>query len=168
MKRITLFIAAAALLAACQQAPKQYFEASPEIDMAKKATAAYVAADWETMRSLFADTAKIADNVWNPADFVTVDQWIERFKTDRANNFPEVSIGDDAVYNMVVTDKGEKYVLCWLNWSGKTKDGKAATAPVHLFFQVAGGKFAWHGAIFNALPGYLAMQPAPAAAPAQP
>jgi hypothetical protein len=155
-------------LAACQQAPKQYFEASPEIDMAKKATQAYVSADWETLRSLFADTAKIAGNVWEPEKFISVDQWIEGFKADRLN-FPEVSIGDDAVYNMIVSDEGHTYVLCWLNWTGKSKDGKEVSTPIHLFFQVDGGKFAWHGAIFNELPGYLALQPAvPATEPAQP
>ncbi len=170
MKKFAYFVIALLLLAACQQAPRQYFESGPEIDMAKKAVQCYASADWETLRSLFADTAKIAANVWNPADFIGLDPWIEGFKADRANSFPEVSIGDDAVYSMVITDDGEKYVLCWLNWTGKTKDGKEVSTPIHLFFQVSGGKFAWHGAIFNALPGYLANPPAPAAeaAPAQP
>jgi hypothetical protein len=158
MKKLSLFCAGLSLLVACQQAPQQYFESGPEIDMAKKSVQAYLDADWETMRSLFADTAKIAGNAWNPEDFVNVDQWIEGFKTERLD-FPEVSIGDDAIYNMIVTNDGDKYVLAWLNWTGKSKDRKEVSSPVHLFFQCKGGKFAFHGGIFNALPGYLALQP---------
>jgi hypothetical protein len=165
MKKL-IFPLAVFLLMACQQPAKQYFESSPEIDMVKKGNEAYVNRDWAALRAIYADTAKVANNAWMPDKFQTPDQFIESMKME-AESLTDIKISDDAIYNMIVTDKGEKYVLNWFNWSAKTKDGKEVMTPVHLVFQIAGGKVAFMAAIYDNLPVYLALQPAapPAAAP---
>ena len=158
MKKFILLSAAILTMTSCQQPPKQYSEAGPEIDMIKKGNKAYVDRDWATLRSLYADTAKVADNVWTPDKFITVDQFIDAIKKD-AENFSEVKLSDDGVYNMIVSDKGEKWVLNWINWTGKMKNGKEVSAPIHLAFRIAGDKVAFQVNFYNQLPGYLAMQP---------
>jgi hypothetical protein len=163
MKHLTPVLIGLALLG-CTQPPQQYSEASPEIELAKKANAAYMAGNWEALRATYADTAKIAANEWTPDKWLTVDQAIEAWKADR-EVMPQVKLSDDAIYNMITTNSGETWVLNWLNWTGRTKDGKEASSPAHLAFRMAGGKIAFVAIFFNNLPPYLATQP-PAAEPA--
>jgi hypothetical protein len=164
MKKLIL-AAAGLLLLACQQPAKQYFESSGEIDMVKKGNQAYVDRDWATLRAMYADTARIANNAWTPDKFDTPDQFIANLKMS-VENMTEVKISEDAIYNMIVTDKGEKYVLNWFNWTARTTDGREVMTPVHLVFQIAGGKVVFMAAIYDNLPSYLAAQPL-AAAPQQ-
>ncbi len=157
----------AVLGVACTGPPLQYAESSPEIELAKKANAAYVSGDWDALRALYADTARIAVNTWTPDKWITVDQLIEAFKADR-ETFPKVKLSDDAVYSMIVNSSGEKWVLNWVNWTAKSVDGKEVSTPVHLAFRMSGEKFGFVVIMLNDLPAYLALQPAPTAEAAQP
>ncbi len=156
--RKLIFILPLLVLLSCEQQKKQFFTTSAEIDLVKKGNKAYIDRDWSTLRSLYADTAKIADNVWTPDKFVTPDQFIEEMKTSLAD-FTEIKLSDDIEYNMIVTDDGQTWVLCWFNWIGKHKNGKEISTPVHLGFLMAGGKVAFQGLMYNQLPLYLATQP---------
>jgi len=158
MKQIFLVILMAAVLCSCQQ-KKQYFTSGPEIDMAKKGNEAYVKGDWETLRSLYADTAKILVNKWFGEE-MSIDQFLMMQKMEVAE-LASYSIGDDAIYEMVVQDNGDHWVHVWLNWSAKLKNGKEVHTPVHLALQVENGKVVFQGLIFNQLGGYLAAMAPP-------
>jgi hypothetical protein len=157
MKPFTMTLFAMVMLAACQQSPRQYFTSSPEIDLVRKGNAAYLAGDWETFRSCYGDTARIWDNSWDPTKGITPDQYIESMKASLAN-LSSYSIGDDAIYEMVVTDNGQHWVRNWFEWKGVTKTGMEVTAPVNVSFLVENGKVQWQVDIYNALPLYLASQ----------
>ena len=144
---------------ACQQPKKQYFEASPEIDNVKKSLQAFLSQDWATFRSIYADSAKIAANTSDKEKFINNDQHIEEEKAMYAS-FIDIKIGDDAVYNMVITDKGEKWVLIWFNFSAKTKDGVEVKGTGHEKFLFVDGKVVFQKNYYDNLPFYIAMQPA--------
>ena len=74
-------------------------------------------------------------------------------------NFTDIKISNDPVYVMVVTDKGEKWVLFWATWTGKTKDGKEVSVALHEGLRFVGDKVVFHLGIYNELPFYLAFQP---------
>lgn len=156
MKKLSFFALGLLALAACQE--KQYFKESPEIDLVKKGIAAYFSGDWDTFRAGYADTAKIAVNVWDEDNWVGPDAYIEGLKSN-LTNYAEYKIGG-SVYEMIVTDEGDKWVHAWFLHSGKTNGGKDATTPVNVSFFVKDNKIAMQIDIFNALPGYLARQPA--------
>lgn len=158
MKKLCYWALALVVLSACQQQPKQYFTSSPEIDLVKKGNAAYIAHDWATMRSLYSDTAKIADNVWDNSKFMSADDFVKRLAADTMT-FASEKIGDDAIYEMVVNDQGEKWVHNWFNLTGTLKNGKQVSSPIHLVCQFVNDKIVFQGAIYNQLPVYLAMQP---------
>ena len=159
MKKLLFLLLTAFCFAACQQPKKQYFESSPEIDIVKKTVTAYLSQDWGTFRSMYADTAKIAVNVWAPDKFITLDKHMENEKAG-AENFTDIKISNDIIYNMIISDKGEKWVLMWFNWSAKTKNGVEVSTPVHEGLRFVGDKVVFHFANFNELPIYLALQPA--------
>jgi hypothetical protein len=159
MKKLLFLSLTLFCFAACQQPKKQYFESSPEIDIVKRTVNAYLNKDWDTFRSMYADTAKIAGNVWSPDKFITLDKHMENEKTG-TENFTDIKISDDIVYCMVITDKGEKWVLMWFNWSAKAKNGTEVSTPVHEGLRFVGDKVVFHFAVYNELPIYLALQPA--------
>jgi hypothetical protein len=124
MKKL-FFLLTAFWFVACQQPKKQYFEASPEIDSVKKSFHAFLSQDWDTFRSIYADSAKIATNTSDSSKFVNVDQFIikENYGMGIGYNHGKIhKIDDDAVYSMFITDKGEKWVLLWFNFSSKILD----------------------------------------------
>jgi hypothetical protein len=150
-------LGAAVLLAACQQTPKQYFTSSPEIDLVKKGNAAYLAGDWETLRSCYGDTARIWDNTMDMTKSISADQYIGSMKASLAE-LASYTISDNAVYEMVVTDDGQHWVHNWFEWKGVTKSGREIVSPVNISFRVEGGKVQWQLDIYNALPMHLAAE----------
>lgn len=157
MRKLFFAVLALLVLNACQE--KQYFDASPEIDLVKKANDAYFKGDWSTMRSVFADTARIWFNTWHTKnDGLTPDQFVETLKTG-LENYSEYKMGDEPIYEMIVTDEGDKWVHCWFLWSATTKSGVEVNTPVSIGGMVKDGKIVYEAAVVNALPGYLAAQP---------
>lgn len=157
MKTLLYFTLPLLLLASCQQ--KQHFMSSPEIDLVKKANEAYFKGEWDALRAMYSDTAKVWNNTWPYTEKPeTADQLIEGFKNGTAN-LAEYKMGAHPVYEMVITDEGDKWIHCWLLWEGKTKNGKSYSSPVHLVSIVKDNKIVVHFLLYNALPGYLAAHP---------
>ena len=152
MKNPILLLSVLFLVAACGQ--KQYFTSSPEIDLVKKANEAYFTGDWQSLRSMYADTAKFWFNTWMGGE-VGPDRYIEMLKSG-VTDLMEYKMSDDAIYEMVITDKGEHWVHNWFLYSTKHKNGKEIGVPVHLSTMIVDGKVCYQVLIGNALPGYLA------------
>ncbi|HLF34699.1 MAG TPA: hypothetical protein VI583_10690 [Cyclobacteriaceae bacterium] len=152
MKKPILFLSVLLLAAACGQ--KQYFTSCPEIDLIKKTNNAYFSGDWQTLRSSFSDTAKIWNITWMGQE-IGPDAYVEMLKSGVAD-LAEYKMSDDAIYEMVITDKGEHWVHNWLLWSGKHNNGKEFSTPVHISSMIKDGKIINNAIIFNELPGYLA------------
>lgn len=160
--RTLFFLSVALFFVGCQQREKQYFESSPEIDLVKNNFKAYLNKDWDTFRSFYADTARFAGNVWEPAQFITLDKFLELEKSG-AEIFTGTKISNDIVYCMIINDKGEKWVLTWCNFSAKTKNGTEVAIPFHQGFRFVGDKVVFQFAYYNELPLFLALQPADSA-----
>lgn len=159
MKKL-LFLLATLCFAACQQPQKQYFEASAEIDTIKKVYfPSFLSQDWIAFRSMYADSAKIADNTWDMGKFINNEQHIESEKALHAS-FTDMKIGDDASYQMIITDKGEKWVSVWFNFSAKTKEGVEVNLAVHESFRFVDDKIVFQSNFYDSLPVYLALTPA--------
>ncbi len=158
MKRILILIATATFIS-CNQPGKQYFESGPEIDIVKKGVKAYLDHDWATYRSIYADSAKFAANTWDPQKFIGLEKHLEEEKAS-VENFSDIRIGDDVVYQMIINNKGEKWVYMWFTWSANVKNGTRISTGVHEGLKFDGGKVVFHFAEFNELPFYLALQPA--------
>lgn len=141
-----------------QQVQKQYFEASPEIDVVRKVTEAYLNQDWETYRSYYSDTAKIFENRWYlSGSSMNIDESIESMKafasTLVSQTFEEITL------EMIITDKGEKWVYFWGNWIGKiTEEGADIVVPIHHAILLVNEKIVSELNFFDNLPIYLAQQ----------
>lgn len=166
MKTLTLFFVCTLFLFSCQTKPQQYFSSCPEIDMIRNGNAAYVAGDWKALRAIYADTAKILNNTWMN-DATAPDEFVAQLQ-GVVGNYSEYGIGGDAVYEMIVTDKGEKWVHNWLLWKGKHKNGTEVQFPIHLSFRIAEGKVVTQVNMYDRLPAYLASHPVTVADAATP
>jgi hypothetical protein len=155
MKTRVLFIVAAAMLASCQQGPKQYSESGPEVELARKNLETYLKQDWVGYASTFADTARIYNNSWDPARAQSVTQWVEGSKGFRVL-MPDIKIGEQ-FHSYIMEDDGEQWVLSWFEWTGTTTDGKSATIPIHISSQVAGGKIVLQELFYDYYPASLIM-----------
>lgn len=165
MKRIFGILLVVLLFAACKQQPKQWYSASPEIDLAKQVDAGFAAGDWNSFRSPFADTAKVWVNTSWSEPSISADTLTARFKSARSG-MTEAKLAT-SVYEMIVTDKGDHWVHRWGVWEAKMANGKAVSWTSNASFLISGGKITLVAYIYNALPGYLANQPDPAPAPAK-
>jgi hypothetical protein len=157
MKKVIFFLTVVCFIA-CQQPEKQYFESSPEIDNVKKSIQAFLNQDWAAFRSIYADSAKVAANTSDEGKYLNNDQHIEEEKA-LFLNFTDMKI-EDAVYSMIITDKGEKWVLLWFDFSAKTKGGVEVNVTGHEKFLFVDGKVVFQKNFYDNLPIYLSMQPA--------
>ncbi|RDY61175.1 nuclear transport factor 2 family protein [Flagellimonas nanhaiensis] len=125
------------LLAACQQGPVRYTQNSPEIETIKKLIDNYDNKAYGT--SMYADTSKTYYNTKdNPMSAVeTMEYHKEAENVYSSRGFED----EHQEFEMVVTDDGETWVNCWLDWKGSlAANGKEMTIPVHLTFQFVEGK----------------------------
>jgi hypothetical protein len=157
MKHFLAFLALAVSFSACQQKKQQYFASSPEIDLVKKLDQSFATADWTTYRNSYADTAQIWFNTWGGEGAISVDTLIANLQSAR-NNYTEIKLSDPAVYEMIETDAGDRWVHRWGRWDVTHKNGKDISWASHAAFLVSDGKIRGAGYIFNSLPGYLANQ----------
>lgn len=162
MKNLACALIVAVILFSCQTAPKQYFSASPEIELIKKTNAAYVSGDFKTMRTAYVDTAKVYDNTWDPEKALTPDGFLTALQTN-LEKYSEYKIGDDAIYEMIINDEGQKWVHNWFLWSGKHENGTVVEMPIHISFLMVDNKVAFQANMYNMVPAYLANQPQPLA-----
>lgn len=130
------------LLTSCQQEQpqKQYFEASPEIEIAKSAIKAYLDGDMDAFRAHYADSAI----VWHNEYFLkypgrSIDAHVEGLKT----SIPafEYYYYEGDMWEMVINDKGGKWVHFYGNWVAKYKEAdEEFDIVVHIAFGVSNGK----------------------------
>jgi hypothetical protein len=146
--------------ASCQekQAPKQYFEKSPEIDIAKKSVDAYLKQDWVTYKSLYSDTARIWYNeYWETNTGRSIDEVIESMKEPLASLVYYRYEGE--IWEMIVNNNGDKWVHFWGNWIGKlAADGEEVKILVHIAYGVVGDKIVYESGFWDNLPFYLEQQ----------
>lgn len=138
MKKIILLCTMAALaLSACQQGPVRYTQDSPEIDMVKKLISNYNNKSFDT--SMYADTSKTYYNTnKNP---MSASETMDYHKQTDVNYASRGFQNDDQEYEMVVTDDGETWVNCWLQWQCTlAANNKKIEIPIHLTYQFVDGK----------------------------
>lgn len=162
MKRVILLIAIAILIViiSCKtgQMKKQYYEESPEIEIAKKATQAFQDRDPETYRSCYSDTARLWHNKYwagNPGN--TIDEQMELFKN--VWSILEYYTYEGEIWEMIIQNGGTSWVHMWADLRTKyIGDSVEIELPVHFAFSVIDNKIVYETGIFNDLPFYLAEQ----------
>jgi len=162
MKMIIFSILALSLtlVAFCQQeqSSKQYFEESAEIDIAKKAIDAYLKGDLETIRSCYADTARLWHNqYWLDHPGKTIDEQINSLESA----LPTLSYYnyEGEIWEMIVQNTGVNWVHFWAKWVAKyIGDDEELEIVVHFAFNVIDNKIVYESGIWNHLPIHLAQQ----------
>ncbi|WP_375324861.1 nuclear transport factor 2 family protein [Flagellimonas sp. GZD32] len=138
MKKIILLCTIAALvIGGCQNGPVRYSQDSPEIDTVKNLIANYNSKLFDT--AMYADTSKTYYNTTkNP---MSPSEAMEYHRTSDINYTNRGFQTDQQEYEMVITDDGERWVNCWLNWQATlAANEQAVEIPVHLTFQFIDGK----------------------------
>ncbi len=137
MKKLLLLGLAIVLFTACEKQDKRYTQQSTEIDIIKKAIDNYNSKSYDT--SIYADSSKTFFN--------TKDKFMSPTETmayHKANDQVYSSRGftnDDPEYEMVLTDDGETWVNCWLDWEATiAESGKKVNMPIHLTYRFVNGK----------------------------
>ncbi|MBO3116215.1 lipoprotein [Winogradskyella sp. DF17] len=137
MKKLVLIICALAVVTACQQKETRYTQQSPEIDSVKQLISEYNAQDYSM--EVMADTCKSYLNT--KTDFLSKGDLMAYHKGNDANYSKRGFLDEDQDYEMVVTDNGETWVNCWLDWQGTVAvTGKVIDMPVHLTYRFVDGK----------------------------
>lgn len=139
MKKLLLLVVVLITATSCQE-KKRYTQQSPEIETYKKALKDYEMANWESLASHYADTAKVFYNATkkNPK---SVAELIEEDKKDATLFETYAFVPEESEFEMVVTDKGETWVNYWGLWQGRLKaNNELYELPVHLTAQFVNGK----------------------------
>jgi len=137
MKKLFLLAMTVILFTACQQQEKRYTQQSPEIDTVKKIIENYNSKNYDT--SVYADTAKIFFN--NSKDSILVKDIVAYHKANDANYSSRGFTDENPDYEMVVTDKGDTWVNCFLDWKATMAgNGKVIDMPVFLTYKFIDGK----------------------------
>jgi hypothetical protein len=133
MKKVIYLLFAVVLFAACNTyQPERYFSASPEIEIMKSTLNHYLAGNWDALESLYADTAKVLNNV-PKGKGVSIAAAIEDYKQDHELFTSMRYVADEDYFEMVLTDDGETWVNYWGLWKGTLKaTGEEYEIPVHI------------------------------------
>ncbi|MEM9647361.1 MAG: nuclear transport factor 2 family protein [Bacteroidota bacterium] len=136
MKKLFFSCIALALLIACNQGPVRYTQNSPEIDMVKTLIANYDGKNYDT--SMYADSSQTQ---YNSSKIMTAAETMDYHKQSDVNYSNRAFVAEDQEYEMVLTDDGETWVNCWLEWQGTlAANGKEFKIPIHLTYRFAAGK----------------------------
>ena len=137
MKKLSILILAAILFTACQQGPTRYTQNSPEIDTVKKLIANYNSKAYDT--SMYADTSKTLYNT--KENGMSPSETMEYHKQNEAIYKSRSFLDADQEYEMVLTDDGNTWVNCWLDWQGTlAANNQEFNVPIHLTYQFIDGK----------------------------
>ena len=137
MKSLFYALCAVFIFTACQQAPSQYTENSPEIDQAKAQIKAYLDGDWDAWASIYSDTAMIRHNTVEP----TTPAAISKTFQESIAGLSSYSFDDEFDFEFVTTDDGEQWVSWWGVWKGTMKGAdKEMVIPVHVSQKYVNGK----------------------------
>ncbi|MCL6272926.1 ester cyclase [Muricauda sp. 2012CJ35-5] len=136
MKKLFALCFTVILIAACNQGPVRYTQNSPEIDTVKKLIANYNGKNYDA--SMYADTSQ---TVYNSSKVMSPAETMDYHKGNDANYSSRGFTGEDPEYEMVLTDKGQTWVNCWLTWEATlAANGKEVKVPIHLTYRFAEGK----------------------------
>lgn len=138
MKKLFFVGLTTLLLVACQQkAPERYTQQSPEIETVKTLLKNYNDRAIDT--SIYADSSK---TYYNTKDNPMSPNETKAYHEEREIIFSSRMFTDDSPeYEMVVTDDGETWVNCWLDWKGTLEgNGKEINIPIHLTYRFVDGK----------------------------
>ncbi len=155
MKKLSILILTAILFTACLQGQVRYTQNSPEIDTVKKLIANYNSKTYDT--TMYADTSKTFYNTKNnsmsPAETIAYHQ--ETDKTYKSRGF----LDKDQEYEMVLTDDGNTWVNCWLDWQGTlAANSQEFNIPIHLTYQFIDRKIVREHGHWDPTAMVLAMQ----------
>lgn len=141
----------------CKQTEIRYTQNSPEIDQVKGLVSDYLSGNWDTFQARYADTAKLYHNTWdNP---ITPGQRLGDTQAMLSNFSDYTFIEDRSEYEMVITDKGEKWVNFWGVWKGvMIANSKEIVTPVHITARFVDGKIVSEYGYWDTAPLMMAMQ----------
>lgn len=137
MKNKFYFLLALTVVLSCNQGPVRYTQSSPEIETVKQLIANYNSKNYDT--SLYADSSQTRYNTKdNP---MSASETMAYHKETDAAYSSRGFLDKDQEYEMVITDDGETWVNCWLDWKGTIAvTGKEVLVPIHLTYQFEEGK----------------------------
>lgn len=139
MKKIMLIVLVISSILACKNEVR-YTQNSPEIEIYKKVIKDYEMENWESMATLYSDTAKILNNV-TEKNAQTLAQLVAQNKQDAALFSSWKYVPEESEYEMVVTDKGETWVNFWGLWQGRLlANDLLYEIPVHITARFMEGK----------------------------
>ncbi len=116
-----------------------------DIDLMKKAVAAYEKKDFATLRSCFADSAMYMSNIWAMDSTQKGILMSENLAMEEKilADMEGLSMGTP-IYEVVITPDGSRYGHLWFRFTGKNKKtGKLYDVPVFSSFLIKDGKLAW-------------------------
>jgi ketosteroid isomerase-like protein len=137
MKKLFLLGLAVILFTACNKHESRYTQNSPEIETLKAVLNDYDTKNYESLVTHYADTSKTNFNNTKMAS----KDIPEYHKANDVNHSERGFAKDGQVYEMIIDDKGEKWVNFWGVWNTTlAANGKKLTMPVHLTAQFIDGK----------------------------
>ncbi|WP_163514626.1 nuclear transport factor 2 family protein [Gelidibacter japonicus] len=136
-KKLIVIGLAIALFTACNEQATRYTQNSPEIETVKTAINNYNNKMYDA--SIYADTSK---TYFNTRDgFMSPSETMAYHKANDANYSSRGFRNEDQEYEMVVTDDGETWVNCWLDWEAiMAGNGEEVKMPIHLTYRFVEGK----------------------------
>ena len=147
MKNIILLGLVIVLFTACEKQEKRYTQQSPEIETVKKLIDNYNNKIYDV--SIYADSSKSFFNS-SKEDFMTPGETIEMHKKNDEIYSKRGFTNEDPEYEMVLTDDGETWVNCWLDWKGTlAANNKEFHMPIHLTYRFVDGKIVREVAMFD-------------------
>lgn len=154
INRICLFAALVLLFGCSARSDRSYSTESPEIEIAKRADRAFVNRDWPTLRSLYSDSARIFQNSWW-GESMTPDEFVELLRRAADTRLGYV-FHDDALYELVVKDTGERWVYAWLTLDVTYTNGVTGRTVNNRMWRIENDRIVDFFTIYNALPLYRA------------
>ena len=139
MKKLILLGLTLILFTACQKKePVRYTTTSPEIDVVKAVIKDYQDRNWKSWSTHYADTAKAFHNTIEPA----TPKELQGILKGVAEHLSDYGFSDkDIFYEMIIDDKGEKWVYFWGTWEATVAgSNKKLVVPVHLAIQFVDNK----------------------------
>ena len=155
MKKLIFFGLAIVLIASCNKQDKRYTQQSPEINTVKALIVKYNNKAYNT--SVYADTSKTFFN--SKGKSMSPSETMAFHKANDANYSSRGFLAEDQEYEMVITDDGETWVNCWLDWKGTlVGNNKEVNIPIHLTYRFVDGKIVREVGIWDGSEIALAFQ----------
>ena len=149
--RILIYLGVISFIFSCQSGPcTRYVTEAPEIEFAKALVNNYEKGDWDSWLQIYADTARIFHNSMTP---ITKDELKSGFVAGLESYSTYGFNGNPYFYEMIIDDKGEKWVYFWGTWSGTLiANEESIYIPVHLALNFRDGKIVREHAYYDRSP----------------